>query len=56
MKVNGENVAKIITWINSGTIGIKAILSFFMDPSTKKTTPSSDSNNTLLFIIFIKKG
>ena len=49
MKVNGENVAKIITWINSATIGTKPLLSFFMDPPTKKTTPSSDSNNTLYF-------
>ena len=49
MKVNGENVVKIITLINSATIGIKPILSFFMDPPTKKTTPSSDSNNTLYF-------
>ena len=55
MKVNGENVAKIITLINSATIGIKPLLSFFMAPPTKKTTPSSDSNNTLLFLFFIKK-
>lgn len=55
MKVNGENVVKIITWINSATIGIKAILSFFMDPPTKKTIPSSYSNNTHLFLFFIKK-
>ncbi len=56
MKVNGEKVAKILTWINTGTIGIIAFLSFFMNPPTKKTTPSSDSNNTSLISFLYKEG